>query len=79
VVRFRVQRADEIAAKHGLVLVQDKAIFFGCTPSTYSRVCSGSIAPGERFIADVLSSQPGDPDITFDNLFELAQRDEVAS
>ena len=76
-LRFKVERADEIAAKHNLESIKDKAAFFGATETTYSRVVRGLIVPGEVFIAAVLSSRPFDPDITFDALFEVV--DEVAA
>lgn len=70
-VRFKVERANEIAAARGLTLDQEKAEFFGISQSNYSRVITGQRGPGDRFIAAVLASNPGDPDITFDELFEI--------
>lgn len=78
-MRFRVERAREIAAKHGLAQVQEIAAFFNTTETTYSRVARGLTDPGERFIADVLSSRPGDPDITWESLFEVVETSEVAA
>jgi hypothetical protein len=71
-LRFKVERADEIAAKHGLESIKDKAAFFGATETTYSRAARRLIVPGEVFITGVLAARPDDPDITFDALFELA-------
>ena len=70
-VRFKVERANEITEARGLLRIQDKAAFFGTSPSSYSRVINGVAKPGEDFIAAVLASQPGDPDITFESLFEV--------
>jgi hypothetical protein len=72
-VLFKVAAADAIAAKHGLKLDHEKATFFGVTQSNYSRVVTGATLVGDRFIAAVLSSRPDDPDITFDNLFEVVE------
>jgi hypothetical protein len=76
---FRVAKADEIADRHGLTTIDQKAQFFNTTPTTYSRVCSGDIDPGRFFIADVLSAEEKDAEITWDNLFELVDRAEAKS
>lgn len=70
-MRFRTDRADAIAGKHGLTKLIDKAAFFGVTHHNYSKVVNGVNGPGEDFIAAVLGSRPDDPDITFDALFEV--------
>lgn len=76
-VRFRTQRADEIAAKAGKETGADKSAFFGVTQSNWSRVTStteNATDPGALFIAAVLASEAAEqyPDeVTFDNLFEV--------
>lgn len=70
-IRFRTERADEIAEARGLTNGSAKAAFFGVTHHNYSRVVNGRVKPGEDFIAAVLASHPDDPDITFDALFEV--------
>lgn len=72
-VRFKVEQADAITEGRGLEWIKDKAAFFATTPTTYSRVVRGLIDPGEEFIAAVLGSNPGDPEITWDNLFEIVE------
>jgi hypothetical protein len=71
---FRVAKAEQIADRHGLTTIEEKAQFFNTTATTYSRVCSRLIDPGRFFIADVLSAEEKDPEITWDNLFELVDR-----
>lgn len=70
-VRFKVERANEITEALGLEQIQDKAAYFATTDTTYSRVVRGLTNPGEDFIAAVLGSHPDNPDITWDNLFEV--------
>ena len=70
-IRFKIERADEIAAEHGLVYSTDKAAFFGVTLSNWSRVVLRDIRPREAFIAAVLGSHPEDPRFTFDTFFEV--------
>lgn len=72
-VRFKTERANQIAEERGLQLIRDQAQFFGVTPSSYSRVINGVVNPGEDFIASVLASHPGDADITWDALFEVVE------
>lgn len=71
-VRFKADAARAIGARRGLTLDQDVAALLGVNASTWSRVVNGVAAPGEDFIASVLASNPGDEEITFDSLFEVA-------
>lgn len=70
-VRFRVDHAREIAAKHGWTIDHEVAGFFGVTQSNFSRIATGQSWAGDKFIAAVLTSNPGNPEITFDALFEV--------
>ena len=70
-VRFKIDRANEIAAEHGHISQLDRAAFFGVTNQNWSKVELGNVWPGERFIATVLASHPGDPRFTFEELFEV--------
>lgn len=70
-MRFKVERADEIAAEHGLTNQLEKSAFFGVTNHNWSKVVNGTVRPGEAFIASVLGSHPDDPRFTFDALFEV--------
>jgi hypothetical protein len=72
-VKFRAERAEQITNRRGLEHIKDRAAYFNTTPTTYSRVVRGLIDPGEEFIAAVLASHPGDPEITWDNLFEIVE------
>ena len=69
-IRFRVERANEIAAEHGLRGVVEKAHFFGLRHPVYSRVVKGHNRPGESFIAAVLAARP---EQTFEALFEVVE------
>lgn len=77
-VRFRVAKANEIAARAGRAGTEsEKAAFFGVTQSNWSRATSSgdnATDPGALFIAAVLSSEAAEkfPDeVTFDGLFEV--------
>ena len=70
-VRLKPDAIRKIEEKHGLVTIQQKAAFFGIADTTWGRLQRGLIDPGEETIAAVLGSHPDDPDITFDNLFEV--------
>ena len=72
VIRFRSDRAEELAAAHGLKTLTEKAAFFNITRFTYNRVLEGDARPGEEFIAAVLSSPAAlafPDEVTFDKIF----------
>ena len=78
-VFFRIDRADKVAANHGLHGVVEKARFFGVTHMTWSRVVTGGNEVGEAFIAAVLTARP---EQTFESLFTVERkprRGEVAA
>ena len=68
VVRLRNDRIDEIATARGLVTDSARAELIGVERSTYSRVRSGEIQPGNRFIAGCLLAFH---DLRFEDLFEV--------
>lgn len=70
-VRYRLDRANKVAAEKGLTSQLERAAFFGVTNQNLSRVERGDVWPGEAFIASVLSSHPDEPWCTFDYLFEV--------
>lgn len=78
-VRFKVDRANEIAARnHVLETEAQKAVYFGVTPSNWSRATGRdpdrATDPGALFIAAVLSSPAAvdyPNDVTFEGLFEV--------
>jgi len=69
VIRLRLDRIDEIAIARGLTTDTARAERIGVERSTYSRVRTGEIQPGPRFIAGCLRAFP---DLRFEDLFEVA-------
>jgi len=70
-----MDRIDEISAARGLATDTARAERIGVDRSTYSRIRSGDIRPGERFIAGCLRAFP---DLKFDDLF-IVESGPVAS
>ena len=67
-IRLRLDRFEEYAGKHGLTTDKERAERIGVARSTYSRIRSGDIIPGERFIAGCLVAFP---DASFEDLFAV--------
>lgn len=68
-VRLRIAQYRKFCKLKGWVTIQRQADEIGVDPATISRITAGQTAPGERFIAGVLTAFP---ELDFNDLFEVA-------
>lgn len=68
IIRLRLDRFEEYAGRLGLATDKERADRIGVARSTYSRIRSGEIVPGERFIVGCLVAFP---DAKFEDLFAV--------
>lgn len=69
-VRLRRERFEARVAELGMGTAKAVAAHIGIDPGTFSRLASGDVNPGERFIAAAIASGFAS---SFDDLFEIAE------